>query len=167
MEYSFKFRPLERSDFDLLTEWHAQEHIIEWWGPRPQEKVVARYKEKLSQSWLELYIVEHETIPIGFIQTYHAPEVGNGWWPDEEVGTWGIDQSIGVPGLVGKGLGSAFVRAFSNQLLQSGQAKKVITDPSPSNGRAIRAYEKAGFVKIGLIETPEGEEVYMEKQNPT
>jgi aminoglycoside 6'-N-acetyltransferase len=32
----------------------------------------------------------------------------------------------------------------------------VVTDPDPRNARAIRAYEKAGFVKDNLVDTPDG-----------
>ncbi|EMA8099423.1 aminoglycoside N-acetyltransferase AAC(6')-IIc, partial [Enterobacter hormaechei] len=35
------------------------------------------------------------------------------------------------------------------------------TDPSPSNLRAIRCYEKAGFERQGTVTTPYGPAVYM------
>ncbi|MBA1636771.1 AAC(6')-Ib family aminoglycoside 6'-N-acetyltransferase, partial [Escherichia coli] len=35
------------------------------------------------------------------------------------------------------------------------------TDPSPSNLRAIRCYEKAGFERHGTVTTPYGPAVYM------
>lgn len=35
------------------------------------------------------------------------------------------------------------------------------TDPSPDNPRAIRCYEKAGFVQQDVIATPDGPAVYM------
>jgi RimJ/RimL family protein N-acetyltransferase len=34
-------------------------------------------------------------------------------------------------------------------------------DPFPANGRAIRAYEKAGFQKIRVVDTPDGHAVLM------
>jgi aminoglycoside 6'-N-acetyltransferase len=37
----------------------------------------------------------------------------------------------------------------------------VVTDPDPENARAIRAYEKAGFEKRGLVETPDGRALLM------
>lgn len=41
--------------------------------------------------------------------------------------------------------------------------KKVILDTSPDNLRAIAAYEKAGFAQVGLVDTPDGESLLMEK----
>ena len=32
----------------------------------------------------------------------------------------------------------------------------MVTDPDPDNARAIRAYEKAGFEKVRLVDTPDG-----------
>ena len=33
---------------------------------------------------------------------------------------------------------------------------RVLTDPDPANIRAIRAYEKAGFRKDRMVDTPDG-----------
>jgi aminoglycoside 6'-N-acetyltransferase len=57
--------------------------------------------------------------------------------------------------MVNQGHGSAFIRAFTDRLLASG-APRVITDPDPANARAIRAYEKAGFQRGRLVDTPDG-----------
>ena len=35
------------------------------------------------------------------------------------------------------------------------------TDPAPGNHRAIRCYEKAGFVRERVISTPDGQAIYM------
>lgn len=48
--------------------------------------------------------------------------------------------------MLGCGHGSAFIRAHVERLFAQG-APAVGTDPHPSNARAIRAYEKAGFVR--------------------
>jgi aminoglycoside 6'-N-acetyltransferase len=37
----------------------------------------------------------------------------------------------------------------------------MVIDPSPDNPRAIRAYEKAGFEKVGMIDTPDGPALLM------
>ena len=38
---------------------------------------------------------------------------------------------------------------------------RVATDPDPANSRAVRAYEKAGFEKIRLVDTPDGSALLM------
>ena len=48
--------------------------------------------------------------------------------------------------MIERGHGSAFIRGFVDERLASG-APRIVTDPDPSNPRAVRAYEKAGFRK--------------------
>jgi aminoglycoside 6'-N-acetyltransferase len=43
----------------------------------------------------------------------------------------------------------------ADDLLGAG-APRIVTDPDPQNARAIRAYEKAGFVKDKLVDTFDG-----------
>ena len=75
-------------------------------------------------------------------------------------GTRGIDQFIGEVDLMGRGHGSAFMRAFIEGLLKSG-VPRVVIDPSPTNPRAIRAYEKAGFRREREVDTPDGPALLM------
>jgi aminoglycoside 6'-N-acetyltransferase len=62
--------------------------------------------------------------------------------------------------MIGRGHGSAFIRAFIDDLLGKG-APRVVTDPDPDNGRAVRAYEKAGFLRDRLVDTPDGPALLM------
>jgi len=38
---------------------------------------------------------------------------------------------------------------------------RVLTDPDPTNARAIRAYERAGFRKDRMVDTPDGRALLM------
>ena len=55
---------------------------------------------------------------------------------------------------LGKGLGTKLVRALVELLFNDPEVTKIQTDPSPSNLRAIRCYEKAGFERQGTVTTP-------------
>ncbi|TIU83350.1 MAG: acetyltransferase, partial [Mesorhizobium sp.] len=97
---------------------------------------------------------------IGYMQSYD-PHLEEGHpYSDQPFGTLGIDLSIGRPELIGCGHGSAIVRQFVEQLFEEG-APRVIIDPDPSNGRAIRAYEKAGFRAIDRRQSEYGDAVLM------
>ncbi len=37
----------------------------------------------------------------------------------------------------------------------------MVTDPDPANARAVKAYEKAGFQKTRLVDTPDGRALLM------
>ena len=75
-------------------------------------------------------------------------------------GTRGIDQFIGEPDMIDRGHGSALIRSFVDGLLKTG-TPRVVTDPDPENVRAVRAYEKAGFQKVRLVNTPDGRALLM------
>ena len=76
-------------------------------------------------------------------------------------GVRGIDQSLANASQLGKGLGTKLVRALVELLFNDPEVTKIQTDPSPSNLRAIRCYEKAGFERQGTVTTPDGPAVYM------
>ena len=62
--------------------------------------------------------------------------------------------------MLGRGHGSAFIRAFAERLLANG-TPRIVIDPDPANARAIRAYEKAGFERDRIVETPDGPALLM------
>jgi aminoglycoside 6'-N-acetyltransferase len=62
--------------------------------------------------------------------------------------------------MLDRGHGSAFIRAFTDGLLASG-VPRVVTDPDPANARAIRAYQKAGFQRDRIVDTPDGPALLM------
>jgi aminoglycoside 6'-N-acetyltransferase len=45
-------------------------------------------------------------------------------------------------------------------LLSSG-IPRIVTDPDPGNGRAVRAYAKAGFQSDRVVDTPDGPALLM------
>lgn len=53
------------------------------------------------------------------------------------------------------------VRAFVEKLFEDPTTTRVQTDPSPANPRAIRCYEKAGFRRVGEVNTPDGSALLM------
>ena len=72
---------------------------------------------------------------------------------ETDPGVRGIDQSLANASQLGKGLGTKLVRALVELLFNDPEVTKIQTDPSPSNLRAIRCYEKAGFERQGTVTT--------------
>jgi len=149
----YEFRPLTAEDLPLLRRWLEMPHVETWWGD-PDEQF-ALVSGDIDHPAMNQFIVVTGNRPFAYLQCYDLdawPEHGFGDYPK---GTRGIDQFIGEVDMVGCGHGSAFIRSFIDQLLASG-TPRVVTDPDPGNARAIRAYEKAGFAKTTLVDTPEG-----------
>jgi RimJ/RimL family protein N-acetyltransferase len=113
-------------------------------------------------STIRPYFVLFDGTPGGYIQSYVAMGSGDGWWENEQnPGVRGIDQFLADSNQLGRGLGTAMVRAFVEQLFADPSVTRVQTDPSPENGRAIRCYEKAGFRVTREVDTPDGPALLM------
>lgn len=160
-------RLMTEQDLPMLHDWLNRPHIVEWWGgeeTRPtRAEVLEQYlPSALAKESVTPYIAMLDEEPIGYAQSYIALGSGGGWWEDEtDPGVRGIDQCLANPSQLGKGLGTKLVRALVEMLFKDAEVTKIQTDPSPNNFRAIRCYEKAGFVTQRTLTTPDGPAVYM------
>ncbi len=73
----------------------------------------------------------------------------------------GVDLSIGDPGKLSQGIGSAALREFTERLVKQGY-RTIIIDPDPDNRRAVRAYESAGFRAIPQLLGRTGDTLIMQ-----
>jgi AacA4 family aminoglycoside N(6')-acetyltransferase len=164
---SVTLRLMTEQDLPVLHDWLNRSHIVEWWGGDEARPTLAEVQEHylprvLAAESVTPYIAMLDQEPIGFAQSYVALGSGDGWWEDEtDPGVRGIDQSLANPSQLGQGLGTKLVRALVEMLFTDSTVTKIQTDPSPANLRAIRCYEKAGFVRLRTITTPDGPAVYM------
>jgi len=160
-------RLMTESDLVMLHEWLNRPHIVEWWGGEEERpslaEVLEHYRPRvLGEEPVTMYIAMLASEPIGFAQSYTALGCGDGWWEEEtDPGVRGIDQSLANPAQLNQGLGTRLVRALVERLFADPAVTKIQTDPAPANLRAIRCYEKAGFVKERIVSTPDGPAVYM------
>ena len=141
------------ADLPLVRGWLGKPHVARWWGN--SEEQFELVCDDLDHSAVAQFIASHGSRPFAYLQSYDLACWENGEIDPQPAGTRGIDQFIGEADMLNCGHGSAFIRAFTDRLLTGG-TPLVVTDPDPANARAIRAYEKAGFRKSGLVDTPDG-----------
>lgn len=157
-----EFLPLKENHIPILRKWLREPHVAEFWQETENEdEFREKFLNKLPERGVSAFVILVDSKPIGYIQYYDACKVGGGWWPDAEEGTFGIDQFIGDPDMVGKGLGTEIIKRFVENIFLLSKVSQIITDPEPKNKRAIRAYEKAGFHTVGEIKTPGGDALLM------
>jgi aminoglycoside 6'-N-acetyltransferase len=149
---SYVFQPMTAADLPLVLRWLQQPHVMQWWGDTHEQFELV--SGDLEVETMDQFIVAVDGRPFGYIQCYDLTDWNSGFGT-HPAGTRGIDQFIGEPDMIGCGHGSAFIRAFVEDKLSAG-APRMVTDPDPANARAIRAYEKAGFARDRLVDTPDG-----------
>lgn len=66
MTGSYCLRPATAADLPLLRRWRASEHVASWWGGQELEPE----ENKLADSRVAMWIVEHERRPFAFAQDY-------------------------------------------------------------------------------------------------
>src|SRR3982074_1211121 len=138
---NYVFRPMTATDLPLIRRWLEPPHLARGWHD-PAERVEL-VSGDLDHPGMAQYIVASDAGPFGYLQCYNLSDWNTGFGPQPS-GARGLDQFIGEADMLGRGHGSAFIRAFTERLLAKG-TPRVVIDPDPTNARAIRAYERAGF----------------------
>jgi RimJ/RimL family protein N-acetyltransferase len=166
---SFVLRALAPADLPLLHAWLRRPHVARWWGaPSSMAELEQEYGPVMrGEASMRAFIACWDARPAGFIQVYVAMGAAEGWWEDEtDPGCRGIDQFLGEPELLGRGLGNAMVRGFVDRLFEDAHVSKVQADPAPDNVRGIRCYERAGLVAQRQVLTPDGPALLMVRARP-
>jgi aminoglycoside 6'-N-acetyltransferase len=157
MAPGYVFRPLSVSDLPMVKRWLVTPEVVRWWGdPREQYALVSG---DLDHPDMDQFIVSLGEHPFGYIQCY-ALSTWNQSFGAQPPKTRGIDQFIGEAEMIGRGHGSGFIRQFVEDMLTSG-IPRIVTDPDPDNGRAVRAYARAGFQSGRVVDTPDGPALLM------
>lgn len=158
---SLTIRPLAPADAPLLTRWLSDPRVLAFYegrdNPHDAARVQAVFYDTLPENEVPC-LVEWEGRPIGYLQFYrHDAEALADFGLEE--GAFGMDQFIGEPDCWNRGIGSRMLRLMLPYLFECEGATRVTVDPLIENARAIRAYEKCGFVKrkrLPAYETHEG-----------
>ena len=151
---AYAFTRLTADGLPLVHEWLSRPHVVEWWpDPEVQAAQIDSHVEgDDTTSWL----VSLEGRTFAYLQCSQLTD-----------DTLGLDQFIAEDALLGRGHGSGFIRQFCDEQFAGPAVKTITTDPDPDNARAIRAYEKAGFRRVGLQATPWGRVLLMQRDKPS
>lgn len=155
------FRAFAEADLPLAREWLLTPHVRRWWDDGSNEPYpdgeIDHYRDAIrGKDPTYRYLILRDGVPIGLIQHYLVGSHGayaEALALDEDA--VGIDLFIAEPGLIGRGIGPAALRAFLLEVAFPfhGIATSVI-GPSVENTSAIRAYEKVGFRFIKDVVVP-------------
>ena len=132
-------RPLASADVPRLAEIAAEPEVAHWWlGVTEQDlrELVESDKDEL------VFAIELDGEPIGLVQA------GEELDPDYRRAS--IDLFLGTD-WQGHGLGADTVRTLARWLFEERGHHRITIDPALANERAIRAYERVGFKRVGVM----------------
>ena len=109
---------------------------------------------------MHMHIVAFRGRPFAYVQHYRVDAWPQAHFASLPPGSQAIDAFVGEPDMLGRGHGAVFLRLLAERLMAEG-APQVAIDPDVENGRARRAYAKAGFTGHTIVETGEGPAVLM------
>lgn len=139
---SLTLRPLSPDDVAELRRIHSIPEVVHWWG-RPEEKFPMTDEPEATRLTIEV-----DGRIVGMIQYGEEPEprYRHAW----------IDVFLD-PAFHGRGIGSEAVRRVVRLLIEERGHHRVTIDPAVDNVMAVRAYEKAGFRRVGVMRRYERE----------
>jgi RimJ/RimL family protein N-acetyltransferase len=136
------YRAAAADDVALLVAWHADPEVSRYWDGETFTEDEMR--ERLARPDVDMWIVERDGEAVGLLQS---------WCEADPPRRGGIDGFL-VPSVRGRGIMPEVARRFASDLLAHGWAE-VTVDPYEWNERAIRGWEKAGFVEVSRGHPPD------------
>src|SRR5256885_1704246 len=158
---TYAFAPLGVKCFPSAGGGFREPLVLRWWVegirlPYPEAEI-EEYRAALHGEPTYRYVAHVDGRPVGMFQHYRigdSPEYAAALGLDEEA--VGADLFIGEADLVGRGHGPAMLRAFLRDVaFPFHQLETCVIGPSVKNTSAIRAYEKAGFTPLRLVQVPD------------
>jgi aminoglycoside 6'-N-acetyltransferase len=158
-ELRVELRPMTRDDFRLLAIWLRAPHVEAWfpWVHGPEEAVEAVDAVEFEYGPCvdgldptELFVIEHEAAPVGFIQRYRVSD--NPTWAAalapalDATAAVGFDYAIGVLEATRRGIGSAAIRQLAVDTFDRyPDIDSVVVAVQQANRPSWRALERVGF----------------------
>jgi len=145
MEISFV--PFTKEHLPKYYEWAERPQVKDTWFIEGYEPVSAIEDKIGSESDSVPFVICLDGREIGFIQYWHWQQSDSDCiFARFGEGTVGIDLFIAESDCLDRGVGTEVVSLFVQKIISELNPKHLVIDPFTWNKRAIRCFEKAGFV---------------------
>lgn len=154
------FRVFTDDDLPLMHRWVNEPGVVRWWegDDVSWDGVVADYGSGRGDLTTEHWIAVVDGRDTGWIQCYPAddsPQEAADWRPFgiDPSTTGGIDYLVGEPGDRGRGVGSAIIAAFVDQVVFGRHPAWTAACAAPyaANEASWKALHRAGFHLVGRL----------------
>ena len=158
------FRALVEEDLPQLFTWLARPHVRRWYSAEPRSylEVAAKYGPRTRPgSAVRAFVIVVDGADAGYVQCYRLEDLP-GYrallGAEAETGVTGMDLFIGDEWRTGRGLGALLIRRFlHDHVLADAAVRACVAGPHEGDAAAIRAFEKAGFVRWKTVVNEHGE----------
>ena len=156
----------------MLHEWMQRPHWRKWWGDPDEE--LAHVRDMVEgHDTTEPYVLLIDDTAAGYIQMWRiADNLVEPWLTEAPwltalpVRAIGVDIALADATAPSPGLGPAALKLFVADLRRRG-FDHIIIDPDPENLRAVRAYQKAGFLPVPELVGCDGGSLIMQHMETT
>ena len=144
-------------DYKRMSRWLTDQRVLEFYEGRDNPFDLAHVRDKFGprasgEDHVVPCIMEFEGRAIGYMQYYPVLDGSEYEYEvEDDEGAFGVDLFIGEPDLWDCGIGTRAVKLLVDYLLGEIGAARVVIDPTVTNARAIRCYEKSGFRKVKVL----------------
>ncbi len=135
-----RLRPPSPTDLDRLTAILTEPAVAKWWGSWDRAKVQRELLDSSDDT--VILAIETDGQLVGIIQYLEETD------PDYRHA--GMDIFLD-PACHGQGLGPDAIRTVARHLFDDRGHHRLTIDPAAHNQRAIRAYQRVGFLPVGRM----------------
>lgn len=150
------FRRTTRADLPLIQHWLRQPFVARYWAHDTSDAAIERdFAGSIDGTEpSEDFVVERDGEPIGFIQRSRIHDYPDGHAEliallDVPAEAWTIDYFLGEPTAVGRGLGTAMIRAFTADCWdRHPTCPAIIVAVAAGNAASCGALRSAGYAQV-------------------
>lgn len=159
-EPSVSLRPLTDDDLPLAKRWLHDPRVAEWWSDDPAAEFADLRQEHSFGGSTVYRIVQVGARPVGLLLRYRLDDHLDYMHEfaaarvDLPADAWSMDYLLGESDAVGRGVGTAMIRAATEELWATEPtASCVLVAVHADNARSWRALQHAGFARVpGIFE---------------
>ena len=152
------------SDYSVMAKWLSTKELLDYYegcsNSFDLEKVIKKFAPRAKgEDAVVPCLIEHNQKAIGYIQYFRIEpdgyDVGDAINMKNYGLAYGMDLFIGETDNWNKGIGTIVVMSLITYLFIQENVDIIFIDPQTWNKRAIRCYEKSGFIPMVVIKNRE------------